>query len=97
MARKKETPTIDSAKAGPGSQVWIDYEYPAYEWEPDGNGGYNKVLLDPIPCLFQVLMISIESNNMRGRLYRKDTGEIYMGGLDLPATTFFDQMQIIPK
>ena len=97
MARKKEVATIDSAKAGSGSQVWIDYEYHSYDHEPDGNGGWKRVLKEAIPCLFQVLMISIESTNMRGRLYRKDTGEIYLGGLDLPATTFFDQMQIIPK
>lgn len=97
MSRKKAVETIDSAKAGPGSQVWIDYEYHDYDFEPDGKGGFTKVITGSLPCLFQVLMISIETNKMRGRLYRKDTGEIYMGGMDLPATEFFRQMKIVPQ
>lgn len=96
MARKKRENNIENAMQS-GSDIWIDYDHMETDYIRHDDGSLEKVEVGIVPLKLQVVMLSIESNNMRVRSYRRDTGEHYMSNWDLSATTFFEQMQIVAK
>lgn len=68
------------------SNIWFKYSFPE---QPHYEHIWG-VVFDA-----QLTMLSIESNSARVRLYRD--GEMFTANYDIPATQFFEQMQIVPK